>query len=116
MPLHSTLLPHHHPLTRHNEVESFGVAYLVKQSGRDLVLSEETMFPKKLNDEGDLEDEGFIDDSVEVPATSEDQLTFDEAVRIKEQEAEEEKEEEEEEETEVVRIKFSIVYVTQITL
>ena len=41
--LHSKLLPHHYVPTKHNEVESFGVAYLVKQAGGDLVLSEDTV-------------------------------------------------------------------------
>jgi len=43
------------------------------------------------------DDEGFVDDVIEIPATSEDLQTFDEAAR------EEEEEEEEENETEEVR-------------
>jgi len=76
--LHSKLQPHHYAPTKHNEVESFGVAYLVKQAGGDLVLSEDTMFTGT-TDGGDVEDptsllddEGFIDEMIEVPATSED--------------------------------------------
>ena len=83
----------------HNEVESFGVAYLVKQASGDLVLSEDTMFTSTTNDR-DVEDptslldnEGFIDEMIEVPATSEDLQTFHGAAMDNEEE-EEDKEEE----------------------
>jgi len=46
--LHSKLLPDHHAPTKHNKLESFEVAYLVKPAGGDLELSEKAMFPKKI--------------------------------------------------------------------
>ena len=80
----------------------------MKQAGGDLELSEKAMFPKKItnddeNDENDNEDgedlkadEGFEDESVEVPATSEDLQTFDEVLMNGSDEDEEEEEEVEE--------------------
>ena len=54
------------------------MAYLVKHAGGDLVLSEDTMFTGT-TDDGDVEDptsllddEGFVDEMIEVPATLED--------------------------------------------
>ena len=51
---------------------------------------------EEIEDAMSLQDEDFIDDVIEIPATSEDLQTFDEAAR-------EEEEEEEENETEEVR-------------
>ena len=80
--LHSKFLPHHYALTQHNEVQSIGVAYLVRLAGRDLILSKDTMLPNTTDDR-DVEDamslqddEGLIDEMIEVPATSEDLQTF----------------------------------------
>ena len=36
------LLPYHHALTQHNEGEYFGVEYLYRQAGRQLVISEDS--------------------------------------------------------------------------
>ena len=114
------LLPRHHAPTKHNDIEFFGVAYLVKQTGSDLLLSEETLFPQKKNravsnateeesDGSDIEDnvtsdEGYVDGSMEVPATSDDPLKFDEGAACleEEHEAEDEEEEDNEEESEEV--------------
>jgi len=77
----------------------------VKQAGGDLELSEKAMFLKKItndddeNDNKDGEDltaaEGFKDESVEVPATSEDLQTFDEVLMNGNDDEEEEEEIEE---------------------
>ena len=98
------------------------MAYLVKQTGGDLLLSEETLFPQKKNcvarnateeesDGSDIEDnvtsdEGFVDGSKEVPATSEDPLTFDEGAAAACLEEEDEEEDNEEESEEVNHIKL----------
>ena len=104
------------------------MACLVKQTGGDLLLSEETLFPQKKNcvarnateeesDGSDIEDnvtsdEGFVDGSKEVPATStsEDPLTFDEGAAAacleEDDEAEDEEEDNEEESEEVNHIKL----------
>ena len=85
--LHSKLLPHHYVPTAHNKVEFFGVAYLVKQAGGHLELMKETMFPNA-TDNDEIEDvmslqdnEAFVNEVIEVPATSEDLQTFDDAAR-----------------------------------
>ena len=62
------LLPYHHIPTQHNEGEFFGVEYLHRQAGREFVFSQDSTSTDDLVHEMD---EGFVDDSMAVPSTSE---------------------------------------------
>ena len=62
------LLPYHHIPKQHNEGEFFRVEYLYRQAGREFVFSQDSTSTDDLVDEMD---EGFMDDNMAVPSTSE---------------------------------------------
>ena len=86
--LGSSLLPYHHPPTKHSEGEYFGVEYLYRQR---LEVPENSSIEEMA---GDM-DEGFVDDSTAAPSISEHLLTV--GVGAAEDEEDEKGEEDEDE-------------------
>jgi len=95
--LSKKLLPHHNPPTQHNSMEYFGVEYLYRQAGMELLVTEGSTSQENSTPEEDVDglDEGYVDESLQAPSTSEHLMTI--SVEAPQEEGDEENEDEDDE-------------------